>query len=178
MFKILYWKCKTIFFSEISLKLKNNILFMKQIEYYFFFCFIVTKDSSVPLFLIGQISECFWSERKEVPPGVREICGFACLRHGFCQVTFCPRNTILWLTSINIFNYFRKCLARCLDESLVKGKILVCASSDGLSIAHSMGAVASIIINPSDYASIHAISFSALLPEDFDLLVSYINSTR
>ncbi|WZZ90119.1 hypothetical protein YC2023_118698 [Brassica napus] len=72
----------------------------------------------------------------------------------------------------------KKCLARCLDESLVKGKILVCASSDGLSIAHSMGAVASIIINPSDYASIHAIPFSALLPEDFDLLVSYINSTR
>ncbi|CAN7067307.1 unnamed protein product [Brassica rapa subsp. trilocularis] len=72
----------------------------------------------------------------------------------------------------------KKCLARCLDESLVKGKILVCASSDGLSIAHSMGAVASIIINPSDYASIHAIPFSALSPEDFDLLVSYINSTR
>ncbi|CAN6862646.1 unnamed protein product [Brassica oleracea] len=72
----------------------------------------------------------------------------------------------------------KKCLARCLDESLVKGKILVCASSDGLSIAHSMGAVASIIINLSDYASIHAIPFSALLPEDFDLLVSYINSTR
>ncbi|KAL0646975.1 hypothetical protein Bca4012_045266 [Brassica carinata] len=41
-----------------------------------------------------------------------------------------------------------------------------------------MGAVASIIINLSDYASIHAIPFSALLPEDFDLLVSYINSTR
>ncbi|KAG2241914.1 hypothetical protein Bca52824_096243, partial [Brassica carinata] len=71
-----------------------------------------------------------------------------------------------------------KCLARCLDESLVKGKILVCASSNGLSIAQSMGAVASIIINPKDYAAIHAIPFSALSPDDFNSLISYINSTR
>ncbi|CAH8360517.1 unnamed protein product [Eruca vesicaria subsp. sativa] len=71
----------------------------------------------------------------------------------------------------------KECNARCLDESLVKGKILVCANSDGASIAQSMGAVASIILSSKDYASIHAIPFSALSPDDFDSLISYINST-
>ncbi|KAL1206712.1 Subtilisin-like protease SBT4.13 [Cardamine amara subsp. amara] len=72
-----------------------------------------------------------------------------------------------------------KCLARCLDKSLVKGKILVCGNSDGLKRAISMGAVACIVKDPElDYAAIHALPFSALSQDDFDSLVSYINSTK
>ncbi|KAG7556527.1 Peptidase S8/S53 domain [Arabidopsis suecica] len=51
-------------------------------------------------------------------------------------------------------------------------------NSEGLKIAKSMGAVASIIIDPNDYAVIHALPFSALSQDDFDSLLSYINSTK
>ncbi|CAN8301360.1 unnamed protein product [Cochlearia groenlandica] len=71
-----------------------------------------------------------------------------------------------------------QCVERCVDESLVKGKILVCSSFEGLETALSMGAVASIFINPEDYAAIHALPFSAISQDDFDSLVSYINSTK
>ncbi|VVB16516.1 unnamed protein product [Arabis nemorensis] len=72
----------------------------------------------------------------------------------------------------------KQCLERCLDESLVKGNILVCDNYDGLKIAHSMGAVASIFVNPEDYAAVHVLPFSALSQDDFASLVSYINSTK
>ncbi|CAH2069478.1 unnamed protein product [Thlaspi arvense] len=72
-----------------------------------------------------------------------------------------------------------QCFPICLDKSLVEGKILVCANSDGPQVAILMGAVASIVKDPEvDHASIHALPFSALSPDDFDSLVSYIHSTK
>ncbi|KFK27430.1 hypothetical protein AALP_AA8G381500 [Arabis alpina] len=71
------------------------------------------------------------------------------------------------------------CEPECLEASLVKGKILVCASTKGLKVAESVGAIALIFksLKP-DVAFIHPLPASGLPEKDFDSLVSYIESTE
>ncbi|CDY14584.1 BnaC02g25290D [Brassica napus] len=60
-----------------------------------------------------------------------------------------------------------------IEGSQVKGKILV----SGYSVSSDV-AVATIIRDYKDYASISSRPLSALSPDDFEFLVSYVNSTK
>ncbi|ESQ42488.1 hypothetical protein EUTSA_v10015939mg [Eutrema salsugineum] len=59
------------------------------------------------------------------------------------------------------------------NESLVKGKIVVCRKR-----VFSEVAVASVIRDNIDYSSLSAFPISALSQDDFESLVSYVNSTK
>ncbi|KAG7538302.1 PA domain [Arabidopsis suecica] len=75
----------------------------------------------------------------------------------------------------------RECKTGCLDPSLVKGKIVLCRQSEDFDINEvlSNGAVAAILVNPEkDYASVSPLPLSALSQDEFESLVSYINSTK
>ncbi|CAH2069452.1 unnamed protein product [Thlaspi arvense] len=70
------------------------------------------------------------------------------------------------------------CQPDCLEESLVKGKILVCGSPGGLKIVKSVGAIAIIYKSPKpDVAFVHPLPASGLQEKDFESLVSYIESS-
>ncbi|KAF8053905.1 hypothetical protein N665_1363s0007 [Sinapis alba] len=69
-----------------------------------------------------------------------------------------------------------KCEEGCLQESLVKGKVVVCNSTDSYD-ALANGAVAGISLNRTpNVAFITSFPLSALSQEDLDSLVSYIKS--
>ncbi|XP_010443669.1 PREDICTED: subtilisin-like protease SBT4.13 [Camelina sativa] len=71
------------------------------------------------------------------------------------------------------------CKEACLDKSRVNGKILVCGGRDGLKIAESVGASGIIFRNPRpDVAHVHPLLASGLLTEDFESLVTYLESTN
>ncbi|AED97145.1 unnamed protein product [Arabidopsis thaliana] len=70
------------------------------------------------------------------------------------------------------------CELSCVDKSRVKGKILVCGGPGGLKIVESVGAVGLIYRTPKpDVAFIHPLPAAGLLTEDFESLVSYLEST-
>ncbi|XP_010443671.1 PREDICTED: subtilisin-like protease SBT4.13 [Camelina sativa] len=70
------------------------------------------------------------------------------------------------------------CQEACLDESRVNGKILVCGGPGGLKIAESVGASGLIFKTPKpDVAFIHPLPASGLQAEDFESLVTYLEST-
>ncbi|CAN8253281.1 unnamed protein product [Cochlearia groenlandica] len=74
--------------------------------------------------------------------------------------------------------YAGLCKRGCLKKVLVKGKILVCDSAGGLKVVESLEAIGIIYKTPkSDVAFIQAVPASGLAEEDFDSLLSYINST-
>ncbi|CAH8373318.1 unnamed protein product [Eruca vesicaria subsp. sativa] len=78
------------------------------------------------------------------------------------------------LTEIAVTTW--KCEEGCLRESLVKGKILVCNSTDSLE-ALANRPVASITINRTpNVAFVTSLPLSALSQEDLNSLVSYIKS--
>lgn len=61
----------------------------------------------------------------------------------------------------------------------MKGKILVCGGPGGLKIVESVGAVGLIYRTPKpDVAFIHPLPAAGLLTEDFESLVSYLESTE
>ncbi|CAE6249026.1 unnamed protein product [Arabidopsis arenosa] len=69
------------------------------------------------------------------------------------------------------------CELSCLDESRVKGKILVCGGPGGLKIFESVGAIGLIYQTPKpDVAFIHPLPAAGLLTEDFESLLSYLES--
>ncbi|VVB16515.1 unnamed protein product [Arabis nemorensis] len=68
---------------------------------------------------------------------------------------------------------YAKSYRECQDKSLVKGKIVACIYSTS-----PKGAIASIVRDTTDYAGVSSVDLSALSPNDFDSLVSYINSTK
>ncbi|CAA0410807.1 unnamed protein product [Arabidopsis thaliana] len=70
------------------------------------------------------------------------------------------------------------CELSCVDKSRVKGTILVCGGPGGLKIVESVGAVGLIYRTPKpDVAFIHPLPAAGLLTEDFESLVSYLEST-
>ena len=76
------------------------------------------------------------------------------------------------------FMFCRKCEEGCLQESLVKGKVVVCNSTD-LFEALANGAVAGISLNRTpNVAFVTSFPLSALSQEDLNSLVSYIKSER
>ncbi|KAL1203251.1 Subtilisin-like protease SBT4.13 [Cardamine amara subsp. amara] len=75
----------------------------------------------------------------------------------------------------------KKCRKGCLDQSLVKGKIVLCDHLQDYDIdeVQSKGVVAVIVVNPrKDHATISPMPLSVLSQDDFDSLLSYMNSTK
>ncbi|KAL1213989.1 Subtilisin-like protease SBT4.13 [Cardamine amara subsp. amara] len=69
------------------------------------------------------------------------------------------------------------CDPSCLEKSRVEGKILVCDDANGLKTAKSVGAIAVIFHSPiPDVAVVVPLPASGLGMEDFESLVSYIES--
>ncbi|EOA12967.1 hypothetical protein CARUB_v10025952mg [Capsella rubella] len=70
------------------------------------------------------------------------------------------------------------CSPECLNKSRVNGKILVCGGPSGLKIAESVGATGIIFKTPKpDVAFIHPLPASGLLTDDFESLLTYLEST-
>ncbi|XP_024012146.1 subtilisin-like protease SBT4.8 isoform X3 [Eutrema salsugineum] len=63
--------------------------------------------------------------------------------------------------------------AKCNDKSLVNGKIVACSYAIGSNLA-----VGFVFRDKSDHASVGPWPLSSLSPEDFNSLVSYVNSTK
>ncbi|CAN8268272.1 unnamed protein product [Cochlearia groenlandica] len=73
----------------------------------------------------------------------------------------------------------RACAPGCLDNKLVKGKIVLCDLAQNPEEALYMGAVASISKTSSpDSASIFSFPVSVLSEDDYDTVLSYMNSTK
>ncbi|CAH2034302.1 unnamed protein product [Thlaspi arvense] len=75
----------------------------------------------------------------------------------------------------------KQCGKGCLDQSLVKGKIVLCRQPEDFNVdeVQYKGAVAVILMSPKDdCALVSPLPLSVLSQDDFDSLVSYINSTK
>ncbi|VVB04590.1 unnamed protein product [Arabis nemorensis] len=71
------------------------------------------------------------------------------------------------------------CSPGCLDSKLVKGKIVLCDFELNTDEAQSMGAVASITKSSRvDFASVFSFPVSALSEDDYNTVLSYMNSTK
>ncbi|XP_021850451.1 subtilisin-like protease SBT4.4 isoform X1 [Spinacia oleracea] len=72
------------------------------------------------------------------------------------------------------------CSAGCLDKNLVKGKIVVCDSTDGVIgeglRAGALGVLARAYVD--DVSQIQPIPAVLLKPHEFEVLLSYLNSTK
>ncbi|GMI92179.1 subtilase 4.13 [Hibiscus trionum] len=77
-------------------------------------------------------------------------------------------------------NEARMCSESCLDSSLVKGKIAVCDQFIGNFEAHSAGAAGAIVLNDQadNVSFVTPLPASALNVRDYDLVMSYMNSTK
>jgi len=74
---------------------------------------------------------------------------------------------------------FRFCSPGCLDSKRVKGKIVLCDSPQNPDEAQAMGAIASIVrSHRTDVASIFSFPVSVLLEDDYNTVLSYMNSTK
>ncbi|XP_019085742.1 PREDICTED: subtilisin-like protease SBT4.5 [Camelina sativa] len=73
----------------------------------------------------------------------------------------------------------RFCSPGCLDSKLVKGKIVLCDSPQNADVAQAMGAVASIAKSRNgDVASIFSFPVSVLSEDEYNTVLSYMNSTK
>ncbi|KAL8518788.1 hypothetical protein ACS0TY_009953 [Phlomoides rotata] len=74
----------------------------------------------------------------------------------------------------------RDCLAGCLDENLVKGKIVLCRVYNGITVASTVGAVGSVAAQSrsSDVSFVVPVAGSSLKEDDFNLVERYFNSTK
>ncbi|KAK8544355.1 hypothetical protein V6N13_056137 [Hibiscus sabdariffa] len=74
----------------------------------------------------------------------------------------------------------RACMRGCLDRSLVKNKIVVCDDTrQALSATHSAGALGSIVQTSLQNTSfVVPLPASALRTDDYESLLSYLNSTK
>ena len=74
----------------------------------------------------------------------------------------------------------RVCSAFCLNSSLVEGKIVVCDDASGSKEAYRASALGAIVLNEDrkDVAFVLSLPASTLAKEDYDVVMSYINSTE
>ena len=74
----------------------------------------------------------------------------------------------------------RVCFDFCLDSSLVEGKIVVCDDASGSKEAYRASALGAIVLNEDrkDVAFVLSLPASTLAKEDYDVVMSYINSTE
>ncbi|KAL0864041.1 hypothetical protein Bca101_043159 [Brassica carinata] len=73
----------------------------------------------------------------------------------------------------------RLCSRGCLDKKLVRGKIVLCDSSDYIEEAKSLGAVASIVgSSTGDTAFVLSFPVSVLAVAEYNIVLSYMNSTK
>ncbi|KAK8707166.1 hypothetical protein V6N13_058230 [Hibiscus sabdariffa] len=72
----------------------------------------------------------------------------------------------------------RVCATGCLNRTLVKNKIVVCADMRGIAEAHDAGALGTITQNFDNVSYVVPLPASALTPEDFYSLTTYMNSTK
>ncbi|ESQ42441.1 hypothetical protein EUTSA_v10015507mg [Eutrema salsugineum] len=71
------------------------------------------------------------------------------------------------------------CEPKCLDQKLVKGKIVLCDSSAGPIEAQKLGAVGSIVKNPEpDHAYLRSFPVSFLSDDDYKSVVSYMKLAK
>ncbi|OMO91383.1 hypothetical protein COLO4_18413 [Corchorus olitorius] len=71
------------------------------------------------------------------------------------------------------------CFEDCLNETLVKDKIVLCDELEGFVEAQNAGAVGSIVKSAFDNVSfVVSLPASALSSDDYDLVLSYHNSTK
>ncbi|KAL9294094.1 putative cucumisin [Arabidopsis thaliana] len=71
------------------------------------------------------------------------------------------------------------CSPGCLDSKRVKGKIVLCDSPQNPDEAQAMGAIASIVrSHRTDVASIFSFPVSVLSEDDYNTVLSYMNSTK
>lgn len=68
---------------------------------------------------------------------------------------------------------YEQSVAKCNNESLVKGKIVVCSYAVGSEVA-----VAFIFRDKKEYSLVSPWPISSLSLDDFGSLISYINSTK
>ncbi|GMJ07541.1 hypothetical protein like AT3G46850 [Hibiscus trionum] len=72
----------------------------------------------------------------------------------------------------------RVCASGCLNRSLVQNKIVVCDNMRGLTEAHDAGALGSITQTFDNVSYVVPLPASALTPNKFYLLTTYMNSTK
>ncbi|KAK8544349.1 hypothetical protein V6N13_056131 [Hibiscus sabdariffa] len=73
----------------------------------------------------------------------------------------------------------RKCSFGCLDKSLVKNKIVVCDDMGGPIEAHNAGALGLIVqTSLQNTSNVVPLPASALRTDDYESLLSYLNSTK
>ncbi|KAK9734762.1 hypothetical protein RND81_04G161700 [Saponaria officinalis] len=71
------------------------------------------------------------------------------------------------------------CLETCLDERLVKGKIVVCNDTSSLEVAIKAGAAGVVALTQSDnVAFIYPLPAVPLIKSEFDKLISYLSLTK
>ncbi|MBA0756119.1 hypothetical protein Gogos_020047 [Gossypium gossypioides] len=72
----------------------------------------------------------------------------------------------------------RLCSESCVDSKLVKGKIVLCDNTGSDSVVYSAGAAGSIVLDDLPVSFITPLPSPALNARDYDLLLSYKNSTK
>ncbi|GMY23657.1 subtilisin-like protease SBT4.13 [Fagus crenata] len=74
----------------------------------------------------------------------------------------------------------RVCFDFCLDSSSVEGKIVVCDDASGSKEAYRASALGAIVLNEDrkDVAFVLSLPASTLAKEDYEVVMSYINSTE
>jgi hypothetical protein len=76
--------------------------------------------------------------------------------------------------------YCRFCSEGCLNNTLVKGKIVLCDGPNVDAEANRAGAVGSILKNYpfDDISSVVSLPTSSLSVDKYDIVASYLNSTK
>ncbi|TYH16189.1 hypothetical protein ES288_A05G098300v1 [Gossypium darwinii] len=72
----------------------------------------------------------------------------------------------------------RLCSESCVDSKLVKGKIVLCDNTGSDSVVYSAGAAGSIVLDDLPVSFITPLPSPSLNARDYDLLLSYKNSTK
>ncbi|XP_010520244.1 PREDICTED: subtilisin-like protease SBT4.5 [Tarenaya hassleriana] len=76
--------------------------------------------------------------------------------------------------------FAQHCLPGCLDEKLVKGKIVLCNSSSDILVAERAGAVGTIVKGTAklDFSTVYSFPAAALSEDQYETAVSYVISTK
>lgn len=74
----------------------------------------------------------------------------------------------------------RNCFPRCLDSSLVRGKIVLCDNNNGIEEVFNSGAIGAITRSGRvpDVSFVVPLPALALVTSDLELVQSYVNSTK
>lgn len=76
--------------------------------------------------------------------------------------------------------HFRSCRVGCLDENLVKGKIVLCGFFEGIAEAYKAGALGAVVLNTQldDVPFVVPLPASAVTLSDMFMLEDYVNLTK